>query len=124
MTLWWARCDIYRYTQAADDAVGGAVFTGTVLHNNISCQFEDIPTNRMLLQQGIEVKKVAFALVRPATLDILELDQFEIMHPPYHPNWGQRYEIEKVDVDSRPASKAESLIRLTLRRIDYTRNQQ
>lgn len=124
MNFWWARADIYRLTQQADDDYGGAVYSGTVVYPNTSCQFEVTPSSRMLLQQGIEVQSIAFALVRPATLQILEQDQFEITWPPYHPQYGKRYKIDKVEADARPASKAESMLRLTLKRIDSTRNQQ
>jgi hypothetical protein len=57
------RVRIHRYSYDEDDAVGGAMPTGTVLHSNVHARIEANPEDQLLLQQGLETIRTFNAIV-------------------------------------------------------------
>ena len=115
---------IIRMNQVADDDVGGAVLTGTAVYECVATTLQEMPPSMLLLQQGIETKKMGRALVRPATMIIVERDEWLITAPSYHPYLDTRWRIIKVNYPQMPISRKISLIQLTLERYQTNRSVQ
>lgn len=90
------RASIWRMDDAADDAVGGAVYTGTVAYSNVLCRFQAQPIEQVLLQQGLETNRTFTAVIVPGTLVIYERDEFELTYPYDDPYVNKRFRIEAV----------------------------
>ncbi len=118
------RAIITRLNQSADDSVGGAQLTGTTVFQCVASSFQEKAPSMLLVQQGIETQKIAVALVRPATMDVKERDQFKITAPLNHPYVNDDWLIIKVTHPQIPVSRSISQIQLTMRRIQENRRQQ
>ena len=117
------QAQILRYTWGTDEG-GRAVSTGTMVYQCVASEFQHMKPNSLLLQQGMETKTLATVLVRPATMSILEGDEFIITGPEYNPDVDRTWEIIAVTPDAIPVSNRNSKIRLTLDRIERTRTEQ
>lgn len=115
---------IVRMNQATDDDIGGAVLTGTAIHECVATTFQEMPPSMLLVQQGIETKKIARALVRPSTMTILERDELLVTAPANHPYINTRWRIIKVNYPQMPISQRISQIQLTLERFQTNRTVQ
>ena len=92
-----SKADIWRMTNLADDEVGGAVVSGTVLYQNVLTRMNPQPREQLLLQQGFETVRTFTAIVVPGTLDIRERDEYEIVDPVDHVHYGDRFRITSVE---------------------------
>ena len=110
----WAR--IWKISQDTDDAAGGAMITGTVIHERVGLRIQQQKAEQVLEQQGYEINKPFNALCEPVTLDIDERYELEIHTPPNYYLSNKRMRI----VDHRPAdfvpSDPRNYVLLTLRR--------
>ena len=88
-----SRCMIWRITQDADDIVGGAVITGTVVYENVLTRFESEPEDQIFAAQGLETLRTYKATIVPGTLHIKERDELEITYPFDHPYHGDRFRV-------------------------------
>ena len=94
------RIDIWRVGYGDDDAVGGAVTTGTVQYQGILARVQPSPPEQVFLQQGLETDKFFQATIVPGTLTIYERDELEVVQPTDHKYYGDRFRIVGVqDVD-------------------------
>lgn len=91
--------DIWRVNYSPDDEVGGAVTTGTYSYRNIDGRFQQQPEEQVFLQQGMETVKTFSCIVVPATLDIDERDEIEVVCPTNHYYFGNRFRV----INARPA---------------------
>lgn len=97
--------DIIRFTYT-DDEVGGAYPTGTILHHSISARIDEDPANTLLLQQGLETKKLFSAMIWGHNLSFREQDEVEVVSPPNHEYFGKRFRvISKITSSNHPAQK-------------------
>ena len=87
---------IWRLSNKDDDVVGGAMLSGTVQYANILCRMDAIPSEQLLLQQGLETTKMFTATLVPGNLDIRERDELEIIAPYDHVYLGNRFRIIEV----------------------------
>lgn len=87
------RCKIWRMVNYADDVVGGAQVTGTVVYEGVLCRIDSKPPEQVLVQQGLETTKTFTATLVPGTLDIRERDELEVTHPVDDVEYGWRYRI-------------------------------
>lgn len=125
------RASIIRNTQLADDAAGGAQWTGTVVYQDVMCQFQRREPNRLLVEQGIEFRITATALLRPVAptggggMVIYEEDEFALTWPVDHPDAQERWRVVGVQngASLSPYDKRR-LIRLALTRIERQRVEQ
>jgi len=111
-----ARARIWRMTNLADDSVGGAQISGSVIHTNVYTRLEANPEEQLLLQQGLETIRTYNALIQPGTLDIRERDEYEITAPFDHQYYGVRLRIVGVQYSSHNARDRRNYIRLSLTR--------
>ena len=81
--------DIERINYAADDVVGGAVTTGTVLHQSVYGRLQGNPPEQILLMQGLETDRTFRFLIRPGNLDIRERDLARVTFPQNHPYYNK-----------------------------------
>ena len=108
------RVRIWRHTYAEDDAVGGAMPTGTVAHSNIHARIEANPEDQLLLQQGLETVRTFNAIIIPGSLDVRERDELEIYRPTYHPYYGVRFRIVGVQYSSMDKYNPNNYMRLSM----------
>lgn len=87
------RVTIWRMVNYADDEVGGAQVTGTVVYSGVMARLDSKPPDQQLLQQGYETIKTFTAIIVPGTLDIRERDELEVTHPVDDIEYGWRYRI-------------------------------
>jgi len=95
---------IWKITVNEDDAVGGAVITGTVAHDGVSARIQQQPTEMLLLQQGLETDKPFTMIFAPVTLDVKERYEFEVTIPTDYYLYGERLRM----INVRPADFAPS----------------
>jgi hypothetical protein len=89
-----------------DDDVGGAYSTGTVLHQNVQARIDEEPTRTDFLQQGLETVKIFSGMFRGYRLLFREQDQVEVVSPPNHEYYGQRFRVvDKTGSSNHPAQK-------------------
>lgn len=113
---------LWRFTTNADDEVGGAQLTGTVYQDCVHTRFTMDAPSRLLQQQGIEIQETANAMVRATRgLVILEGDEFEIVGPTYHPEYGKRWLITSVQGASLHPADRRSTVSLSLTRVERSR---
>ena len=80
-------------TVLGDDVIGGAIATGTPLYLNVYGRLEGLQPTQVFLEQGLEVDRIYACLLRPGTLDIREHDQLEVVWPPEHPSYEDRFRV-------------------------------
>jgi len=76
-----------------DDAVGGAITTGTYAYTDIDARIEEVPVDAVFLQQGIETIQTYRMTIKPSTLTIYQRDEIEITWPPEHRLYGDRMRV-------------------------------
>ena len=85
------KINVTRLTQASDDAIGGAIYTGSCVYDNLPAQVIQRMPSQTALEQGLEVQAV-FDCTVPAKrfnklITIYHRDQITIKHPsgdPFH----------------------------------------
>ena len=90
---------IRKISQDTDDSSGGAMTTGTVVHENVRIRIQQTPEELLLLQQGAEILKVFKALCEPVTLDIDEDYEIEVTAPSNYYLYGKPLKV----INHRPA---------------------
>lgn len=111
------RARIWRFTTDSDDEVGGALQTGTVQQECVHARFNMERPSRLLRQQGVEVQSTATAAVRyTKDLIILEGDEFEIIGPTYHPQYGEHWLINGVTYPNMHPADRRGMVELSMRR--------
>lgn len=100
------KANIWAINYQDDDVSGGAVITGTVVHENVACRVQSQPTLQALKQQGLETDTPYTVLCVPVTLSVEERYEFELVQPSDHPFAGKRYRILDVHpADFAPADR-------------------
>lgn len=116
------RVSIWRMTTTgADDVVGGAIVTGTVVHENVEGRLSQARPSQIVLEQGLEVDTIWTCRIRPANLIIHERDEVEVTWPPLHPHLNDRFRIRGVRRTSMHPRDGRGFIDLTLSRIERSR---
>jgi signal recognition particle receptor subunit beta len=83
--------------QGDDDVVGGAIYTGTANIRKIPAMVQYLKPSQMLLEQGLETKKIARVMVQPGRLTIYERDELEVVGPPGHEELGNLMRVVSVE---------------------------
>jgi hypothetical protein len=110
-------------SQASDDQIGGAVFTGTVTNECVRGHLRVREPSQILIEQGLETKITADAFVLPATIPLQERDVLEVSGPLNHPNINQRFRIIGVADWMKHPQDRSRFIKLKLIRIERTRTE-
>lgn len=109
---------------SADDDVGGAVITGTIVYPCMDIRFTPRPSNLMLLEQGLETRKFVKVMLWPQSMLIYERDELEVTGPTNHSEYGHRFRIVELNRQGMHPSDPRMFIHATVERIDRTRQQQ
>jgi len=119
------RVSIWRMTTtSSDDAVGWAMVTGTVVHENVEGRLSQSRPSQIVLEQGLEADTIWTCRIRPASLVIYERDEVEVTRPPLHPHLNDRFRIRGVRRTSMHPRDGRGFIDLTLSRIERSRRVQ
>lgn len=110
------RVDVWRYKYRNDDAIGGAVVTGSVQFRSLSARLEAAEPTQAFLEQGLEVTHVFHALVIPGTLDVRERDEIEVVEPRDHFEYGNHFRIMGVQHSSHSTRDPRNYLILTVTR--------
>ena len=108
---------IWRYTNQDDDSVGGAVLSGTVQFANMFARLDEIPSEQLLVQQGLETTKSFTATLVPGTNDIRERDELEVTEPYDHRFYGKKFRIIEVRSPFNPRNPNNYMVVTMDRRI-------
>lgn len=100
----------------SDDDVGGSMTTGTVIYNNVQGRIDPLPSDTMLMQQGLETKKLFSCMVWPGTLLVREYDEIQVVSPPNSSYFGQKFRVEDVTYSSNHPDQKRDCINLILTR--------
>jgi len=126
MTLLYnIKCSIYR-DLIADDAVGGAVVTGTsVIATDEPCRLDYfIPKASFFAAQGIETERVYslfFRSTRQHPINVRENDYIKVVFPPEHPEYNVILRVRGVQSESLHPRDPNRIVECTLIRIDESR---
>ena len=105
---------IRKISQDTDDDSGGAMITGTVVHERVPARIQQQPEEQLLLQQGAEIRKSFSAIIAPVTLDIDERYEFEITSPTNYYLYGKPLRVVNVRQSDFPPGDSRNYILLTL----------
>lgn len=110
--------DIFRISQSADDVVGGALITGSLVYQDVHARVEDfMPEQETMLMQGLETQKQYLVLLRPMSLIIYERDEIAVVRPPQHRLLNQRLRVRAVQYDSVHPRDSRGHIELTVEQV-------
>lgn len=110
---------VWRVANVADDDVGGAILSGTIVYQCVHCRLTPYSASQLLLQQGLETKRTFGIVTWPPTMVIYERDVVEIIGPTYHPYYGQRFRV--LDVERTAIHPADQRGYMTLVVDEYER---
>jgi hypothetical protein len=88
--------------QYFDDDIGGSIPSGTMVYQNIAARQIDhliaYRQNAFLLagEQGLETEKLKLFALYPATIDLRENDELQIINPPNHWNYQNYFRVIQV----------------------------
>jgi hypothetical protein len=74
-----------------DDAIGGAVPTGTVVYSPVWLRIEKYNPTLALLEQGLETPSIYSAIIQPGNIALQNNDQVEITDPNISPYKGLKF---------------------------------
>jgi hypothetical protein len=119
---------LWRYNYSDDDAVGGAVLTGTILYQSFPFSLQEQEEEQLLMQQGLQTIKT-FTAVCPMIIegelaDIRERDEIEILTPPNHPHAGDYFRVTNPRFSSHAQNDARAYIMLSLIRSERAHTKQ
>lgn len=114
--------DVWRMTIDTDDAVGGAMVTGTVAYYNLNAAITSQRPSQLLLQQGLETNAGYDLTTKLRNVALHERDEVEVVHPVAHPLYGLRFRIIGVQPSRRRPYHGHQ--HCTLSRIRESRGQQ
>lgn len=117
---------VWRIDYGTDDAVGGAMVTGSISYEHLIGRLQANPPSQLLLQQGLETVRTFNLMVRPGTLDIDERDEVEVVYPTPddHPYYHKRFRVRGVqDTNFHPRDERGYLL-LSLTRSEEAHAQQ
>ena len=81
---------IYSY---GDDDVGGALPSGTILHERVDARIHSNRPTQALLEQGIEDISTFTGLLHPATLLVSNNNEVEVIAPANSPYYGEFFRV-------------------------------
>lgn len=116
------KVNVIRISQLADDASGGAITTGTVVHNDLASVLTPRRPSQIMLEQGLEVDAIYDFTTTAQGVTLFERDEMQVTWPPAHALFGLRFRIEGVQPGRKRARFA--ALHCTLSRIRESRTSQ
>jgi len=91
------RATYWKMNEQDDDAVGGAVYSGTATYWNVPLSLQPNKEEQILLQQGLQTYKTFKILLITGDLSVREADELEVTFPRNDPYYGDRFRILRAD---------------------------
>lgn len=109
-------CNVIRITDLADDPIGGAQPSGTVIYTNVPSRISARKPTQVILEQGLETPTIFTAVLSPGTLDVEMNDQTQVVGPRTSPYFNQIFRV--IGLQKSSMTDIRSFLILTLRRIE------
>ncbi len=105
MSRYNAIADFFDMTPSDDDAIGGAVITGSLLFSEKLIRIEPIVSRQTTNVQGLETERRFTVMVTDQGLVLNERDEMVLTKPATHPYINTRFRISAVNHDSIPGPR-------------------
>ena len=109
-------CELITFSYPQDDVVGGAVPSGTVLYQNLSCRIEANMPTQVLLEQGLEIPTTYQCLVFPGNINAKHNDQIRVTAPTTDWFYNKKFRIIGLTRSSSHPGNDRNLIKFILKR--------
>lgn len=116
------KISIYKQTMDSDDAVGGAMITGTNLFVDIPARMNSRMPSQVSMEAGLEVTRIFDITMYGHRDKVNERDEIEVTWPLDSPYYGERFRVIGLQFDGRRSRYAHT--NMTLRRIERSRARQ
>ena len=114
---------VWSFSYPVDDSVGGALPSGTILHDKIDLRIEANKPTQALLEQGIEDISTFSGFLSPHTLLIKNNNEIEITAPANSVHYGKFYRVMgDPQVMSLHASDSRGYLFVSLKRVEKSRS--
>ena len=111
-------CELITFSYPADDSVGGAVPSGTVLYQNLSCRIEANMPTMALLEQGLQVPTTYQVLVFPGNITAEHNDVIRFTAPINDWFYNKKFRIIGLTRSSSHPANDRNLIKFIVRRFE------
>ena len=115
---------LWRETTPLDDYIGGAVPSGTVLHDNLLVRISPKVPTMALLEQGLETVKLCDTTLSWIAKDVQENDVLEITAPYDSQYMGNKFRVVSARLPSLRANDPRSQVQVILRRYETAHSRQ
>lgn len=95
------RVSFIQNNYVSDDAVGGAVITGTVAYTDIDVRISARRPSQQSLESGLEVNRIFDMILIGQGLSVNERDEVLVTWPLDSPYYGEEFRIMGIQHDSR-----------------------
>jgi hypothetical protein len=109
-------CRLIRFSYPADDSVGGAVPSGTVLYANLDIRISSQKPTMALVEQGVQTISLFNAMLFEGNAEILHNDQIEITAPSMGWYYGKKFRVVAIQRSGNHPYQERNQIKLLLRR--------
>jgi len=113
---------IWQMNNDPDDAVGGAMITGTVLFESVKARLTARRPSQFSLDAGLETDKFFDMVIGCDARGVVERDEIEFIYPLDHPYFAERFRIIGIQLDGRRRPHGHT--QMTLSRIERSRRRQ
>ena len=112
---------LIRFSYPADDVVGGAVPSGTVVYENLHIRIKSEEPTQALLEQGLQTPTIFTGLLFGGNITIEHNDQIEITAPVLG-NWfyGKKFRVIGIQRSSNHPAQDRNQIRVTMIRYEQS----
>lgn len=116
--------NINRFSYQPDDAIGGAVLSGTVCYWNVAARLRPDRPTHAFQEQGLQTLKTFTAVVVPGTLEIQERDEIEVVFPRHSLYFGKRFRVIGVEASTMSTLDQRNYLVLRLSRDERAHGRQ
>lgn len=109
---------LIRFSYPADDSVGGAVPSGTIVYENLFIRIKSEEPTLALLEQGLQTPTIYTGLLFAGNITIEHNDQVEVVAPQNSWFYGKKFRVIGVQRSSNHPAQDRNQIRVTLRRYE------
>lgn len=107
---------VWKYTYPADDTVGGAVPSGTVVYSRVQARIQAEKATQALLEQGIETPTIFTAVLHPGNLVIEHNYEIEVTAPTISTYFGEHFRVIGMQHTAVYPDDPRGYVLLTMRR--------
>lgn len=109
-------CRLIRFSYPADDSVGGAVPSGTILYSNLDIHIKAEKPTMALVEQGLQIPTIYTALLFEGNTAIEHNDQIEFTAPVNDWYYSKKFRVIGIQRSSNHPAHDRNQIRIQLKR--------